>query len=261
MFYPRNCNARLILAVLVLPVLWISSHAANVTVFSFKVNVNSFSAPSSIKGFTTLFCTELGKRSGITIIERENLRDITSEIALGQSGILNESAVSVDSLQFSGVDYIIGGTITQVSSSRFRVDIAIREVRTAKIISEKITGDVEKYPEYAAKMLAYNASNQISGLNLFDNNGWCRSARPLIMSILGACVMASGGAVRYQAETYYEEYETLTGGSLDEIDRAFIKAQACATGGEIALGLGSVTVLIGATAGFSSRKARTFTRE
>jgi hypothetical protein len=250
-----------ILPVLCLVLPAFADQPVNVTMLSFTINLNQFHAPSSIEGFTGACKSELNRCAGVRVLERENLSDITSEIALGSSGLLKDPAAAVDSLRFEGVDYVIGGEISQSSTRRYHVDVFIREVRTARIVSEKISGNIERHPEAAAQMLAHNIACLLTGSGAPIEKKVLRGSGGLTTALIGLGGLVAGAGLRYLGEKEYTERYSGQDLPLTEFDHRFNRAQDLTWGGEALIGASSATLVTGIIITFSGRRERTLTRE
>jgi hypothetical protein len=232
----------------------------NVTVLSFKIDLNQFHVPSVIQGFTGTCKSELSRCPGIRVLERENLADITSEIALGSTGLLKDPAAA-DSLKLEGVDYVIGGEISQASSNRYRVNVFIREVKTARIVSEKITGNIERFPEAAAQMLSHNIACLLTGSGALMEKKVMPNAVGLTTLAVGITGLAAGTVLRYLGEKEYTESYGKQDMPLSEFDRRFKRAQELTYGGELLIGASAAALCVGITITLSKRRDRTLSRE
>jgi hypothetical protein len=240
----------------------LKSLGANVAIFSFKITVKAFSVPPSLKGFTSLYKTELSRQPGITVIEREKLSDITSEIALGQAGLLSKDQSALDSINFEGVDFIIGGEITQTSSNTYRVDLSIREVKTAKIIGEKLSGNIEKYNEAGARMLAHNTAYLLAGKGKPIQKKVIQRRTGIIIAGLGIAGIATGAVLKVVGNNRYQDYEALDENArINEFNDTFNRAQTLTNAGEATLYISSGFAVIGVFSPLGNRKNRTLTRE
>jgi len=236
------------------------AYPANVSIFSFKTTASGFALPPSIQNFTALYKTELAKIPGMQVVERENLADLSSEIALGQTGILSSSATPLDSVRFEGVDYIIGGTLTEIKSGRYRVDLAIREVKTAKIIGEKLSGRISRYNEAAARLLANNTACLLTGQGRLVQKKVIPRTGALIATAAGLAGVAAGAFLRHRGGEAYGDYKACTG-TLDEIAAAYDEAQSLTNTGEILLYGAGPLAFFGALFTLTGRGQRTLTCE
>jgi TolB-like protein len=104
------------------------------------------------KGLCDIMITELSKMSGLAVVEREQLQKALAEIALGQSGAIDESsAPRVGKLL--GARVIMLGSFMRDMSADMRIDARLVEVETGKILkAEEASGNAKKVFKLTKKL-------------------------------------------------------------------------------------------------------------
>ncbi|MCU0609712.1 MAG: hypothetical protein MUF22_08115 [Chitinispirillaceae bacterium] len=111
------------------------------------------------KGLCDIMITELSKMSGLKVVEREQLQKIMAEIALGQSGVVEESsAPQVGKLL--GANILMMGSFMRDMSGEIRIDTRLVEVETGKVIkAEEASGNSKKIFRITKKLTFKIAEN------------------------------------------------------------------------------------------------------
>jgi TolB-like protein len=105
------------------------------------------------KAFAEMLAADLSKIKSITIIERENLEKITHELALNQSGLIDD-ANAPQAGKMLGADYIITGTILP-SKRTTLITYKILQVESGKLmIGNTVEGQTSKFAKVEALLSA-----------------------------------------------------------------------------------------------------------
>ncbi|MBU2652422.1 MAG: hypothetical protein KKA81_15950, partial [Bacteroidetes bacterium] len=97
------------------------------------------------KGLADFFAYDFGKVSDLTVIERDKIDFILKEIALQQSGAVNQ-ATAVKVGQILGAKYMVFGSITQIDGDNTRMVVRVVDVETSEIVASV---DKEGKPKYS----------------------------------------------------------------------------------------------------------------
>lgn len=98
------------------------------------------------KGLQSMLTTDLSQVEALTLVERERLRDITAELDLGTSDLVDpKTAANIGRL--AGASHLLVGSFTVVGSS-MRLDARLVEVEGGSIVlAEQIEGETEAFFE------------------------------------------------------------------------------------------------------------------
>jgi TolB-like protein len=104
------------------------------------------------KGLCDIMITELSKISGFKVVEREQLQKILAEVALGQSGAIDEStAPQVGKLL--GAKVLMLGSFMRDLGDAIRIDTRLVEVETGKVLkAEEASGSAQKIFKLTKKL-------------------------------------------------------------------------------------------------------------
>ncbi|MFH1759472.1 MAG: CsgG/HfaB family protein [bacterium] len=95
------------------------------------------------KGLCDIMITELSKMSGLHVVEREKLAKIMEEIALGQSGAVDESAAPKIG-KLLGAQILMFGSYIKDMGRNIRIDTRMVKVETGEVLkAEEITGNAK----------------------------------------------------------------------------------------------------------------------
>jgi TolB-like protein len=86
--------------------------------------------------------TSFSNRNGITVIERELIDKVLSEMKLQQSGAIDEKDI-LKIGELTGANYILTGSINDLKNNRLEINSRIIDVKTGKIIAGA-KSDIEK---------------------------------------------------------------------------------------------------------------------
>jgi TolB-like protein len=112
------------------------------------------------KGLCDIMITELSKMSGLAVVVREQLQKALAEIALGQSGAIDEStAPQVGKLL--GARILMLGSFMRDMSDDIRIDTRLVEVESGKILkAEEASGNAKKIFKLT-KRLTFKLAEQL----------------------------------------------------------------------------------------------------
>ncbi|MBD3344053.1 MAG: hypothetical protein GF401_03215 [Chitinivibrionales bacterium] len=108
---------------------------------------NSLMAADSYKGLEKGLCeimiTQLSKIGGIEVVERERLEQVFEEIALGQSGAIDESSAPKVG-KILGAQMLVLGSFMKDRGNKIRIDTRLVRVETGEILTaEEATGTAD----------------------------------------------------------------------------------------------------------------------
>ncbi len=103
------------------------------------------------KGIAAMMISDLSSVPEVQLVERERLADITGELQLQQSKLVDpRTAVSVGKL--TGAQYVVTGAITALDP-KVRLDTRVVSVETGKIVkTAEVTGDQKKFFDLQQKL-------------------------------------------------------------------------------------------------------------
>lgn len=112
------------------------------------------------KGLCDIMITELSKMSGLKVIEREELEKVMAEIALGQSGVVDEStAPKVGKLL--GAQMLMLGSFMADMSGKIRIDTRLVTVETGEVMKAEEASGSAKNLFKLTKMLTFKLAEQL----------------------------------------------------------------------------------------------------
>ncbi len=85
------------------------------------------------KGLADMFITEFSKIGAFEVVERERLEQITSELALQQTGVMDASTVQ-ELGKLLGARYLVFGGFVNMFGGKMRIDLRIVEVESGLTI-------------------------------------------------------------------------------------------------------------------------------
>ena len=106
------------------------------------------------KGITDMFITEFSKLENLHVVERVQLEKLLNEMALGQSGLLEESSAQQVG-KILGAQYLVFGSFMNLYKDQFRIDVRIVQVETGLTIrAEQETGKKKEFFKLVKKLSA-----------------------------------------------------------------------------------------------------------
>lgn len=113
------------------------------------------------KGLCDMMITELSKMSGLQVVERNKLEKIMQEIALGQSGVVDQStAPEVGKLL--GADMLMMGSFVRDLGTSIRIDTRLVDVETGEVVkAEEVSGRAKKVFKLIKK-LTFKVAEELS---------------------------------------------------------------------------------------------------
>jgi len=111
------------------------------------------------KGLCDMLITELSHMQGLRVVEREKLDRVMAEIALGQSGAVDEAtAARVGNLL--GAQVLVTGGYMKASGSQIRIDMRMVRVETGEVLkAEEVTGSAAKLFQLITRLTFKIAEN------------------------------------------------------------------------------------------------------
>ncbi len=164
--------------------------------------------------------TELSKSGGIKVLERTALEGVIEELALAQSGLLDErQAVAVG--QMAGARYVIQGAIGR-SGRVLRLDAHIIEVGTGAVVGEKVESQGREALPRMVSLLARNILFDLTGEGAYRQQERVR-AYPASFALGGTLVCGIATlVVHLNYRDAYREYQQAT--RLADFDRTYDRA-------------------------------------
>ncbi len=210
----------------------------SVAVLSFENTSDNFSLDNLEKSVPEMLKTELSHSLYLQVLERSKLEGVFEELALAQTGMLDESTAKQIG-ELSGAEYIIQGQISRPSSG-LRVDAHIVKVSTGRVVGEKVTGRDAGSLGEMMKVLANNIVYDLTGNGNYTQR--LRITRYPTLYFAGLAA-ATGIATLTTHVGYKNEYDSYhAASSLAEFDRFYEKASDYRT---------ARNILLGATAAFA----------
>ncbi len=122
-----------------------------VAVLSFTNGSGDTSYDPLGKGIAAMMITDLSSVPSVQLVERERLSDITSEMQLQQTKLVDPAtAVSVGKLV--GAQYVVTGAITAIDP-RVRLDTRVVRVQTGQIVkTAEVTGEQNQFFDLQQKL-------------------------------------------------------------------------------------------------------------
>jgi TolB-like protein len=103
------------------------------------------------KGIAAMMITDLSNIGSIQLVERERLNDLTSEMQLQHSGLV-DPATAARVGKLVGAQYVVTGAITALDP-RMRLDTRVIRVESGEIVkTAQVTGDQKKFFELQQKL-------------------------------------------------------------------------------------------------------------
>jgi TolB-like protein len=205
-----------------------------VAVFDFKNVSNSFSLDNLEQNVPEMLKTELSRSLYIQVLERSKLNGVLQELALGQTGLLDENA-AMQVGELAGAEYIIQGQINR-SGAGLRIDAHIVKVSSGRVVGEKVVGYSNESLDRMVDLLANNIIYDLTGNGNYINRMRLKSY-PANYFLAATIVTGIAAAItHYKFKEEYRGYENAT--KLGEFDTFYDRA------GNYRL---SRNVLIGAT--------------
>jgi TolB-like protein len=130
------------------------------------------------KGITDMFITEFSQIENLQVVERVQLEKLLDEMAMGQSGILEESSAQQVG-KMLGAQYLVFGSFMNLYKNDFRIDVRIVQVETGLTIrAEQETGKKKEFFKMVKKLSAKIIKNlklkvtktDIASLARIENN-------------------------------------------------------------------------------------------
>ena len=114
------------------------------------------------KGLADMFITELSKVRQFQLVERANLQKILSEMSLGQTGVIEESAAQ-EVGKMLGAQNLVLGSFMLMFDGKLRIDARLVEVESGKtLMAEEATGS----PDDLAKLVTRLVNRNIESMNV-----------------------------------------------------------------------------------------------
>lgn len=106
------------------------------------------------KGLADLFITEFASLKSFDVVERAKLESLLQEMALGQSGLVEESSAS-EVGKMLGAQYLVFGSFMNLYKNQFRIDVRIVNVETGLTLkAEEETGKLKDLSKLIARLSA-----------------------------------------------------------------------------------------------------------
>ncbi|MDZ7378120.1 MAG: CsgG/HfaB family protein [candidate division KSB1 bacterium] len=214
---------------------------------SVTVAVLEFHNASGVKSWDALgsvvsemLKTELSRSPHLQVLERTALEGVLRELALQQSGVLQEQEAVVVG-EMAGARYVIQGTISRTARGQ-RLDAHIVEVSTGRVLGEKVEGDASGALPHMVQLLAHNIIYDLTG-----NGGHLRQARlrnyPAQFAI-GSTLLFGLAAVVTHLNYRDARAEYMEATHLAEFDRAYERANGNLKARNVLLGMTGVSALV-----------------
>ncbi len=136
---------RIILSVII-GIIAISIHAKTIAISYFDNTSNDIRYQALSKGIADMLITDLWKVKGITIVERDKLEALLTEIKLGETKYINPHTAQQLGKGL-GADAVLTGAF-MVIGNQLRIDARLVDVESSEILmAEQVTGSVSNFFE------------------------------------------------------------------------------------------------------------------
>jgi len=116
-----------------------------------------------------LLQSELTRYAGLTLLERQKLKDVLKEHQLLLSGLVEDSA-QVEALgKLAGADILLTGTVNKIDGF-YRIDVNIIRVAAATVRVEKAEASDKKHLQTMVHLLANNIAYRMTGNNKYTDS-------------------------------------------------------------------------------------------
>jgi TolB-like protein len=104
-------------------------------------------------GLQSILTTDLSQVSGLVLVERARLQDLTRELKLGRSGLV-DPATAAKLGKLAGATHLVTGTYT-IAGGKLRLDCRMIEVGTGKVvIASRAEGEQDAFFELEKNLVA-----------------------------------------------------------------------------------------------------------
>lgn len=188
--------------------------------------------------------TELSRSPYLQVLERSTLDGVMQELALAQSGLLNEEqALAVG--QMAGARYVIQGAIGR-SAGALRLDAHIVEVNSGRVLGEKVEGHGHEALPQMVSLLARNIVYDLTGNGQYQQQVRLRNyPASFALGVTAVCGLATL-ITHLNYRDAYHEYQQAT--RLADFDRTYDRANSYVKARNVLLGVtgvaGSVTLAL-----------------
>lgn len=111
------------------------------------------------KGLTDIFITQFSRLSEFKVVERARFEKLLQEMALGQTGLLEESSAQQVG-KMLGAQFLVFGSFMNMYKNQFRIDVRIVNVETGVTIkSEEETGKLKDIFKLVPKLMVKIINN------------------------------------------------------------------------------------------------------
>ncbi|MBC7186750.1 MAG: hypothetical protein H5U38_06915 [Calditrichaeota bacterium] len=184
--------------------------------------------------------TELSRSPYLQVLERSTLDGVMQELALAQSGLLNEEqALAVG--QMAGARYVIQGAIGR-SAGALRLDAHIVEVSSGRVLGEKVEGHGYQALPQMVGLLAQNIVYDLTGNGQYQQQVRLRTyPASFALGVTGVCGLATLITHLNYREAYHE-YQQAT--RLADFDRTYDRANSYMKARNVLLGVTGVAGMV-----------------
>lgn len=184
----------------------IYAQAPVVAVLNFNNASGKFYLDDLKQSFPALLKTELSQKKSITIVERQKIDAILKEQDFSMSDLSEDKDKQAKVGQLLGADFIITGDITE-SDGKLRIDVALTQTATGKVVGEKALAPSKSYINAMAELLANNLAYDLTGQGQKIQKMKTKGAPT--MTLLGTTVaLGALTAISYKQKTkYYDDYK------------------------------------------------------
>jgi TolB-like protein len=116
-------------------------------------------------GLADMLSTGLSQVKSLRVVERAGLQKVLAEIALAQSGVMDESQTK-EAGKMAGADVLLLGSYNLGYDGTIRIDARLVDVETgAALKAEEVTGPKKKIFELVSRLVFKLASNLASSIS------------------------------------------------------------------------------------------------
>lgn len=210
---------------LMLPFQVLLAQGTTVGILDFENKSGEFYLDKTAENIPVLLKTELSKEKGLVLVERQNMQKVLTE----QDFLLSDLVENQDAQEKLGklldAEFLITGSVSR-SGKKIRIDASLVQVKTGKVVAEKVISPSKEYLSQMVRMLAQNLNHHLTG-NTERREQINISGFPTIPFWLSTAGLL-GGAIAAQAKYNDKRNEYLDAKSLGKIESTFDDANTLA---------------------------------
>ncbi len=208
-------------------------------ILDFKNSSSKFYLDDFARSFPTLLKTELAQKSGLIVVERQRIEAVIKEQDFLLSDLVDNKDQQARIGSLLGADFMVSGDVSE-SGSLVRVDVAVMQVSSGRVIAEKALLPSAGENTEAAKLLAANIHHELTGQGSRVERLKLKGA-PSGTFLVSSLALGLGTAVSFgQAKKTLDAYRDTK--DLDRIDKNYNKTNDWRKASFFMLGVTAVSV-------------------